>query len=212
LYNAYPEGALQKNNDNNTPLDLAIADGASPNVVLLLQGKSVPPMDDEVLEAAKCRCERMEKELQKGMEQHDGMSEDRELVLTMLMDIHDNHPHAINAAGINPNAVNDIDSLLEQVRLVTVTLYYALCFTHIDTHSRTLRRFARQPWKKHRHPISVTKKLKLRLSKIRSVLPTTRLKSRFPESLDWKLSRTISEGCVGLLRVVLHWATACRLH
>jgi Ankyrin repeats (many copies)/ATPase family associated with various cellular activities (AAA) len=116
LYNAYPDGALQKNHDNNTPLDLAIADGASPNVVALLQGKSVPPTDDEVLEGAKARSERMEKELQRFMEQHDGMNEDRELVLAMLMDIHEKHPHSLFAAGIDPNAIKDIDTLLEQVR------------------------------------------------------------------------------------------------
>jgi len=117
LYHAYPEGALQKNNDNNTPLDLAIADGASPNVVALLQGQSVPPTDDEVLNAAKARCERMEKELQRSMEQHDGMNEDREVVLNMLMDIKERQPHALYSAGIDPNAVKDMESLLAQVRL-----------------------------------------------------------------------------------------------
>lgn len=116
LYNAYPEGALEKNHDNNTPLDLAIADGASPNVVALLQGKSVPPTDDEVLEAAKARCERLEKEVQKTLEQHDGMNEDRELVLSMLMDIHEKHPHALYAAGMDPTAIKDVDTLLGQIR------------------------------------------------------------------------------------------------
>jgi ankyrin repeat protein len=115
LYHAYPEGALQKNNDNNTPLDLAIADGASPNVVALLQGQSVPPTDDEVLDAAKARSERMEKELQRCMEQHSGLNDDREIVLGMLMDLMENHPHALYSAGINPNAVTDMESLLDQV-------------------------------------------------------------------------------------------------
>lgn len=116
LYKAYPEGALQKNNDNNTPLDLAIADGASPNVVALLQGQSVPPTDDEVLEAAKSKCERIEKELQRRMEAHDGMNEDRDVVLAMLMEVKEKHPHALFSAGIDPKAVSDLDSLLEQVR------------------------------------------------------------------------------------------------
>ena len=116
LYQAYPEGAHQKNNDNNTPLDLAIADGASPNVVALLQGQSVPPTDDEVLEAAKAKCERLEKELQKSMEQHDGLKEDRELVLGMLMDIWEHHPHSLYSAGLNPEAIRDLDTMLEQVR------------------------------------------------------------------------------------------------
>lgn len=116
LYNAYPEGALQTNNDNNTPLDLAIADGASPNVVALLQGQSVPPTDDEVLEAAKARCERMEKELQKQMEQHTEMKDDREFVLAMLMDIRERQPHALFSAGIDPNSVKDMDSLIEVLR------------------------------------------------------------------------------------------------
>jgi ankyrin repeat protein len=115
LYLAYPQGAQQKNNDNNTPLDLAIADGASPNVVALLQGKSVPPTDDELLESAKNRCDRIEKEMQKNMEKHDCMHEDLELVLSLLMDIHDGHPHALHSAAINPDAATDMDSLLEQV-------------------------------------------------------------------------------------------------
>jgi ankyrin repeat protein len=115
LYNAFPDGALQKNNDNNTPLDLAIADGASPNVVALLQGKSIPPTDDEVLEGAKSRCERMEKELQRSMEGHDGIQEDLESTLSLLMDVKDRHPHALYSAGIDPTRVFDLDSLLEQV-------------------------------------------------------------------------------------------------
>jgi Ankyrin repeats (many copies) len=116
LYHAYPEGALQKNNDNNTPLDLAIADGASPNVVALLKGQSVPPTDDEMFEAAKAKCERMEKELQRSMVEHDGMNDDREVVLQMLMEILENHPHALYSAGINPKKVTDMDSLLAEVR------------------------------------------------------------------------------------------------
>jgi ankyrin repeat protein len=124
LYHAYPQGALQKNNDNNTPLDLAIADGASPNVVALLQGQSVPPTDDEVLDSAKARCDRMEKELQREMEMHDGMNDDRELVLAMLMDIKEKHPHALYAAGIDPSVVNDMDSLLEQVRYLSMYSSY----------------------------------------------------------------------------------------
>lgn len=116
LYHAYPEGAAQKNNDNNTPLDLAIADGASPNVVALLQGKSVPPTDDEVLEQAKGRCERMEKELQRHMEHHDTSQDDVDMVLSILMDIRDTHEHALYSAGIDPAAVGDRDSLLDQVR------------------------------------------------------------------------------------------------
>jgi hypothetical protein len=115
LYKAFPDGALQKNNDNNTPLDLAIADGASPNVVALLQGQSVPPTDDEVLLSAKNKCERMEKELQRCLEQHDGLGEDRDVVLSMLLDIRDKHPHALYSAGMDPKLVQDLDSLLAQV-------------------------------------------------------------------------------------------------
>lgn len=115
LYNAYPEGAVQKNNDNNTPLDLAIADGASPNVVALLQGKSVPPTDDEVLESAKNRCERLEKEYKRFMEANIGSNEELETVLALLMDIQDSHPHALYSAGINPEFAGTMDSLMEQV-------------------------------------------------------------------------------------------------
>jgi ankyrin repeat protein len=135
LYHAYPEGALQKNNDNNTPLDLAIADGASPNVVALLQGHSVPPTDDEVLTGAKTRCERMEKELQRSMEQHDGMNEERELVLAMLMDIREQHPHALYSAGIDPTAVTDVDSLLDQVRARLFSKMSSSVPSHLLTHA-----------------------------------------------------------------------------
>lgn len=116
LYHAYPEGALQKNNDNNTPLDLAIADGASANVVALLQGQSIPPTDDEVLNAAKAKFERLEKELTRHMEQHDGRNEDRDIVFHMLMDICDKHPHALYSAGMDPKAITNVESLLAQVR------------------------------------------------------------------------------------------------
>lgn len=116
LYNAYPEGAHQKNNDNNTPLDLAIADGASPNVVALLQGKTVPPSDDELFDSAKARCERMEKELQRAMEGHDDVQDDLEAVLSVLMEVKHGHPHALYSSGMDPTQVADMESLLEEVR------------------------------------------------------------------------------------------------
>jgi ankyrin repeat protein len=144
LYNAYPEGASQKNNDNNTPLDLAIADGASPNVVALLQGKTVPPTDDELLEGAKNRCERMEKELQRHMEKHDTSTEDLDMVLSLLMDIRDAHTHALYSAGINPELAGDRDALLDQVRyscsccyqislfdIILTILSYVYCFRYV---------------------------------------------------------------------------------
>jgi hypothetical protein len=115
LYNAYPEGAVQKNNDNNTPLDLAIADGASPNVVALLQGKSVPPTDDEVLESAQRRCEAMEKEYSRYMEHNMGTNEELETVLALLLDIQENHPHALYSAGINPQIGGTMDAIMDQV-------------------------------------------------------------------------------------------------
>jgi len=118
LYNAYPEGALQKNNDNNTPLDLAIADGASPNVVALLQGHKLPPTDDELLEASKTHCERMEQEFQRAMELHGTMHEDRDVVLQVLQQLAEQQPHALYSAGLDPSAVAaaDMDTMLELVR------------------------------------------------------------------------------------------------
>ena len=116
LYQAFPEGAYQKNNDSNTPLDLAIADGASPNVVALLQGKTVPPSDDEVLESAKSRCDRMEKELQRAMEGHDDVQEDLEAVLSVLMEVKEGHSHGLYSCGMDPSQVTDMDSLLLEVR------------------------------------------------------------------------------------------------
>eukprot|EP00979_Chaetoceros_neogracilis_P007761 scaffold1664_cov233-Chaetoceros_neogracile.AAC.3 len=116
LYIAYPEGAHQKNNDSNTPLDLAIADGASPNVVALLQGKTVPPSDDEVFDSAKARCDRMEKELQRAMEGHGDVQEDLEAVLSVLMEVKQGHPHALYSSGMEPDQITDMESLLGQVR------------------------------------------------------------------------------------------------
>ena len=115
LYNAYPQGATQKNNDNNTPLDLAIADGASPNVVSLLQGKSVPPTEDELLEKAKRRYEAAERELARHMSESHGTTEEMEEVLTLLMDIYEGHPHALYSAGIDPASAGTMDSMMEEV-------------------------------------------------------------------------------------------------
>jgi SpoVK/Ycf46/Vps4 family AAA+-type ATPase len=116
LYNAYPEGSTMKNNDNNTPLDLAIADGASPNVVALLQGKKVPPTEDELLEKAKRRCEAAEREMVRAMEATHGTNEEMEEVLAFLMDVYEGHKHALYSAGINPDSAGTIETMMEQVR------------------------------------------------------------------------------------------------
>jgi len=116
LYNAYPEGAHQKNNDANTPLDLAIADGASPNVVALLQGKPIPPSEDEEFDSAKSRCDRMEKELQRAMEGHDDVQEDLEAVLSVLLEVKEGHPHALYSCGMDAEQIRNMDTLLAQVR------------------------------------------------------------------------------------------------
>ena len=117
LYHAYPEAARQKNNDSNTPLDLAVADGASNNVVALLQGKSVPPNDEEIYEGAKSRCERVEKEMTRQMTSHDTVQEDLEVLLSFLMDVKENHPSSMYSSGIDPERCNDLDALMDQVSL-----------------------------------------------------------------------------------------------
>ena len=125
LYHAYPEAARQKNNDSNTPLDLAVADGASNNVVALLQGKSVPPNDDEIFEGAKSRYDRVEKELQKQMASHDGVQEDLDVLLQFLMDVKENHPSAMYSSGIDPESCTDLDTMLDQVRTRVVLSFVA---------------------------------------------------------------------------------------
>jgi len=117
LYHAYPDAARQKNNDSNTPLDLAVADGASSNVVALLQGKSVPPNDDEIYEGARSRCERVEKEMQRQMASHDTVQEDLEVLLGFLMDVRECHPSAMYSSGIDPERCPDMESLMDQVRV-----------------------------------------------------------------------------------------------
>ena len=116
LYHAYPEAARQKNNDSNTPLDLAVADGASNNVVALLQGKSVPPNDEEIFEGARSRCERVEREMQRQMVSHDTVQEDLEVLLGFLMDVRECHPSAMYSSGIDPERCADMESLMDQVR------------------------------------------------------------------------------------------------
>jgi hypothetical protein len=127
LYKAYPEGANQKNNDNNTPLDLAIADGASPNVVALLQGKSVPPTEDDILEKAKRRMEAAERDLARQMEATVGSSEEVEDVLALLMDIGEGHPHALFSAGIDPSQAGTLDLMMEQVRPKKCIVFVYMC-------------------------------------------------------------------------------------
>jgi hypothetical protein len=132
LYHAYPEAARQKNNDSNTPLDLAVADGASNNVVALLQGKSVPPNDEEIYEGAKSRCERVEKEMQRQMASHDTVQEDLEVILSFLMDVKENHPSAMYSSGMDPERCADVEQLMDQVSLyMHVCLMYCDVFAHI---------------------------------------------------------------------------------
>ena len=116
LYEAYPEAAMQKNNDQNTPLDLAIADGASPNVIALLQGKSVPPTEEEVLESAKSRVDAVEKELHMRRESHAKVQSDLNAAVSLLLDLQQSHPHALYCAGLTSSRINDAESLLEQLR------------------------------------------------------------------------------------------------
>ena len=54
------------------------------------------------------------------MEQHDGMDEDRDVVLSMLMNIFEEQPHALYSAGIDPAVVSDLQSLSDQVCVLCV--------------------------------------------------------------------------------------------
>ena len=54
--------------------------------------------------------------MQRGMESHDVIQEELESVLSLLMDIKEAHPHALFSAGVDPDTVTDMDSLLQQVR------------------------------------------------------------------------------------------------
>lgn len=94
-----------------------MADGASNNVVALLQGKSVPPNDEEIFEGAKSRCELVEKEMQRQMTTHDTVQEDLEVLLGFLMDVKENHPSAMYSSGIDPERCSDLETLMDQVRI-----------------------------------------------------------------------------------------------
>lgn len=115
LYIAYPDAAHQKNNDSNTPLDLAVADGAASNVVALLQGKTVPPNDDEIYQGAKTRYERIEKEMMRQVATHDTVQDDLDVLLSFLMDVKENHPSAMYSSGIDPALCDTLGNLMDQV-------------------------------------------------------------------------------------------------
>ena len=117
LYHAYPDAAHHKNNDSNTPLDLAVADGASGNVVALLQGKSVPPGDDEIYAGAKSRYERVEREMRRQMSNHGTLQSDLDVLLEFLADVRAHHPSAMYSSGMDPERCGTAESLMEMVRV-----------------------------------------------------------------------------------------------
>jgi len=116
LYDAFPEGSQQVNNDKNTPLDLAIANGASPNVVSLLQGKPVPPCKDELFKSSKNRLERVEEKLRALAGKQDDSNGNLLGVLEMLAAIRNAHGHFLFSAGIDLRDGHNLESLLISLR------------------------------------------------------------------------------------------------
>ena len=59
---------------------------------------------------------RLEKELQNFTGHSENVNEDLSAVLSLLMEVKHAHPHALYSAGIDPNQVTDMDSLLDEVK------------------------------------------------------------------------------------------------
>lgn len=106
LINAYPDALHLQNDDGMTPLDLAVADeSASEAVLAMLEGRPPPPeltrrqKADKLEERAKA-LERKLNSLKDGGSRRDV---DLKLALACVRRLADRVPHALFAAGMDPN-------------------------------------------------------------------------------------------------------------
>lgn len=106
LINAYPDALHLQNDDGMTPLDLALADeSASETIVAMLEGRPAPPELSRRQKADKYmeRADALERKLggmrDVGGRQHRDLREAIQAVRRLA----DRFPHALYAAGIDPN-------------------------------------------------------------------------------------------------------------
>ena len=106
LIDAYPDALHLQNDDGMTPLDLALADeSASEGVVAMLEGRPPPPELTRRQKAEKYeeRAAALERKL--GSLRDTGGRRDKDLKLTLaaVRRLADRIPHALYAAGMDPN-------------------------------------------------------------------------------------------------------------
>lgn len=110
LISAYPDALHLQNDDGMTPLDLALADeSASDAVVAMLEGRPPPPeltrrQQAEKYEERAKALERKLAALRDGRAAGSGQSDnDLNIVLAAVRRLADRVPHALYAAGMDPN-------------------------------------------------------------------------------------------------------------
>mmetsp|Transcript_7283 Transcript_7283/g.10736 ORF Transcript_7283/g.10736 Transcript_7283/m.10736 type:complete len:548 (-) Transcript_7283:83-1726(-) len=108
LIENYPDALHLQNDDGMTPLDLALADGsASEAVVALLQGRPPPaePSKRQQAEALIQRAEQMEGKLSSMRGGQGRQRGDLKIVVDAIRKIADRFPHALYAAGVDPDEI-----------------------------------------------------------------------------------------------------------
>eukprot|EP00522_Entomoneis_paludosa_P007539 CAMPEP_0172456578 /NCGR_PEP_ID=MMETSP1065-20121228/16381_1 /TAXON_ID=265537 /ORGANISM="Amphiprora paludosa, Strain CCMP125" /LENGTH=592 /DNA_ID=CAMNT_0013209685 /DNA_START=195 /DNA_END=1973 /DNA_ORIENTATION=+ len=106
LINAYPDALHLQNDDGMTPLDLALADeSASEAVVAMLEGRPPPPELTRRQQAEKLeeRAKALERKLYSLRDGGNRRDVDLKLALSAVRRLADRVPHALFAAGMDPN-------------------------------------------------------------------------------------------------------------
>ena len=106
LIDAYPDALHLQNDDGMTPLDLALADeSASESVIAMLEGRPPPPELTRRQKAEKYEQRAAALERKLGTLQGSGGRQDKDvkLALAAVRRLADRFPHALYAAGMDPN-------------------------------------------------------------------------------------------------------------
>uniref|UniRef100_A0A7S4MUG0 Uncharacterized protein n=1 Tax=Odontella aurita TaxID=265563 RepID=A0A7S4MUG0_9STRA len=106
LIDAYPDALHLQNDDGMTPLDLALGDeSASEVVVAMLEGRPTPPDLSQRQKAEKLseRADALERKLAALRDAGGRQSRDLRDALASVRRLADRFPHALYAAGVDPN-------------------------------------------------------------------------------------------------------------
>lgn len=106
LIDSYPDALHLQNDDGMTPLDLALADeSASETVVAMLEGRPPPPEMSQRQKAEKLgeRAIALERKLTSLREASARQAQDLSDAVAAVRRLADRFPHALYAAGVDPN-------------------------------------------------------------------------------------------------------------